>query len=208
MTYVISDIHGCYKQYIELLEKINFHDKDVLYVLGDAIDRGPEPIKVIQDIIKRKNVFFILGNHELLMYRVIKPIISSNKRKKKLSKEAKLEYEEWLSDGGLITENYFWGLAEEEQHEILDFIESSPEAIEVECDGEKYFLTHGDKKNWDVNNSSIYTIIGHTPTFFINGTGRAEVFIKDRIIAIDCGCSYRGKLAAFCLETKEVTYVK
>ena len=154
MTYTISDIHGCYKQYIELLEKINFSDEDVLYVLGDAIDRGPEPIKVFQDIMGRKNVFFIVGNHETLMYRVEKAIINSQKRKKKLTKETKLEYEEWISDGGFFTDNYFWGLAEEEQQEILNFIENSPECIKVECGGVKY------------------------------------------------------RLAAFCLETKEATYVK
>ena len=208
MTYAISDIHGCYKQYIELLEKINFSDEDVLYVLGDAIDRGPEPIKVLQDIVGRKNVFFIVGNHETLMYRVEKAIINSQKRKKKLTKETKLEYEEWISDGGFFTDNYFWGLAEEEQQEILNFIENSPEYIEVECGGVKYRLVHGDKKNWDLGNNNICTIIGHTPTFFINGTGCDEVFIRDGIIAIDCGCSYKGKLAAFCLETKEATYVK
>ena len=46
MRYIISDIHGCYNEYMELLQKINFSDTDELYVLGDAIDRGPEPIRV------------------------------------------------------------------------------------------------------------------------------------------------------------------
>lgn len=41
MRYIISDIHGCYHEYMELLNKIKFSDKDELYILGDAVDRGP-----------------------------------------------------------------------------------------------------------------------------------------------------------------------
>ena len=45
-TFVLSDIHGEYNKFINMLDKIHFSDKDTLYVLGDVLDRGPEPIKV------------------------------------------------------------------------------------------------------------------------------------------------------------------
>ena len=32
MTYAISDIHGCYEEYIKLLEKIGFSEDDTLYI--------------------------------------------------------------------------------------------------------------------------------------------------------------------------------
>lgn len=35
MTYAVSDIHGCYDKYIDLLHKISFGPHDMLYVLGD-----------------------------------------------------------------------------------------------------------------------------------------------------------------------------
>ena len=41
MTYAVSDIHGCYDKYRELLRAIQLHPDDTLYVLGDVIDRGP-----------------------------------------------------------------------------------------------------------------------------------------------------------------------
>ena len=66
MVYVISDIHGCYDEYIELLKKINFCDEDELYILGDVVDRGAEPIKVLQDMMLRANVYPILGNHDYM----------------------------------------------------------------------------------------------------------------------------------------------
>ena len=56
MRYIISDIHGCYDQYQMLLEKIHFSGNDKLYVLGDAVDRGPEPVQVLQDMRRRPNV--------------------------------------------------------------------------------------------------------------------------------------------------------
>ena len=39
-TYVISDIHGEYERFMELLEEIELKDTDTLYVLGDVLDRG------------------------------------------------------------------------------------------------------------------------------------------------------------------------
>ena len=55
MNYVISDIHGCYEQYMKLLDKIHFSERDTLYLLGDLVDRGPEPMEVVkEDVYKRQ----------------------------------------------------------------------------------------------------------------------------------------------------------
>ena len=48
-TFVISDIHGEYEQLKTLLAKMNFGEQDKLYVLGDVVDRGPEPIRALSD---------------------------------------------------------------------------------------------------------------------------------------------------------------
>ena len=46
-AWVISDIHGCYDQLIRLLSKIKYTSNDILYSLGDYVDRGPDSKKVI-----------------------------------------------------------------------------------------------------------------------------------------------------------------
>ena len=46
-TYVISDIHGEYGKFMELLDIIHFSDEDILYVLGDVVDRGKNPVKTV-----------------------------------------------------------------------------------------------------------------------------------------------------------------
>ena len=47
-AYVLSDIHGQYNLFTDVLNKINLKDSDTLYVLGDVLDRGDNPIKVLQ----------------------------------------------------------------------------------------------------------------------------------------------------------------
>ena len=59
MKYVVADIHGCYEEYMELIQKINLSEEDHLYILGDALDRGDEPMKVILDMEQRKNITYI-----------------------------------------------------------------------------------------------------------------------------------------------------
>ena len=74
MHYVMSDLHGCYQEYREALEKINFNEQDTLYVLGDVVDRGPEPIKLLQNMMLRPNVLPIIGNHEYMALTVLKKL--------------------------------------------------------------------------------------------------------------------------------------
>ena len=45
MTYVMSDIHGCYDKYQSMLAAIHFAADDTLYVLGDVLDRGPDAFR-------------------------------------------------------------------------------------------------------------------------------------------------------------------
>lgn len=65
-TYVISDIHGQYDMFIELLDKIQFQNTDTLYILGDILDRGPHPIKTLMKLMEMPNVICIVGNHEYM----------------------------------------------------------------------------------------------------------------------------------------------
>ena len=53
-TYVISDIHGQYDMFMELIDKIDLKQTDTLYVLGDILGRGPHPIKVLKKLIEEE----------------------------------------------------------------------------------------------------------------------------------------------------------
>lgn len=64
-TYAISDIHGCYDEFMALLRKISLQEEDELILLGDYIDRGPksyEMLKWLENV--PANVVTLKGNHD------------------------------------------------------------------------------------------------------------------------------------------------
>ena len=125
MRYIMSDIHGCYEPYQALLDKIHFSDQDELYVLGDAMDRGPEPMKVIQDLMMRPNAIYIVGNHDYMMLNTLRRLtveITEENYADYLTSEDLMNYSCWLLDGGQITANQFRALPREEQRAVLDYL--------------------------------------------------------------------------------------
>lgn len=234
MMYVISDIHGCFDEYMALLKKINFSEEDQLYVVGDSVDRGPEPIKVLQDMMNRPNVIYILGNHDFILYVIMSKLIvevNKNNWKDHLSAEALLVYYTWIQDGGLVTSQQFAKLSKKEKLDILDYLSEASLYETIEHDGKEYILVHAGLANfspeksldeyelWDFLEERMdyskryypdehkFLVTGHTPTVTIKGWGKPEVYRKHGHIAIDCCCVGGGKLAAYCIETGEVTYV-
>lgn len=69
MRYCISDIHGCLRTFLALLEKLNLDkENDTLYILGDLIDRGQDSAQVVQHVLNMREqgytVICLRGNHE------------------------------------------------------------------------------------------------------------------------------------------------
>lgn len=123
MIYAMSDIHGCYQQYKELLEKIHFSEDDILYVLGDVIDRGPEPLKVLQDMASRINVIPLIGNHEYMALTVLKKLmmeITEENCESVLNYEFMQQCQHWLGDGGQVTVEQFKKLPMDEKEFLID----------------------------------------------------------------------------------------
>ena len=52
-TYAVSDLHGQDRTFEKGLKLIGFSDSDMLYVIGDAIDRGPDGIRILEYIKPR-----------------------------------------------------------------------------------------------------------------------------------------------------------
>ena len=63
MIYAMSDIHGQYEQFLTLLEQIGIRKEDTLYILGDVVDRGPEPMKILKYMMAHSNIIPIIGSH-------------------------------------------------------------------------------------------------------------------------------------------------
>ena len=233
MTYVISDIHGEYEKYIAMLEKIGFSDDDVLYVLGDCIDRGPQPERVLQDMAARDNVYPIMGNHEMMALQLLPKLlveITDENYATHVDGQMMSQLLDWQMDGGDATMNAFRRLTPQERADLLDYMAEFP-LYEIADAGERTFvLVHAGLQNhtagmrmrehapeellWGRHDTarqyfsdpSVFVVVGHTPTMSISG--RAEIYRGNNNICIDCGAAFPGgRLACLCLETLEEFYV-
>lgn len=79
MLFVISDIHSCYGPMIAVLKEKNFFESknNILVVIGDALDRGPDARKIIDFLLslhKEGRLIYIKGNHEDLFLECIQEI--------------------------------------------------------------------------------------------------------------------------------------
>lgn len=231
MKYVVADIHGCYEEYMELIQRINLSDEDHLYILGDALDRGLEPMQVLLDLIKRKNVTYIIGNHDYLFLYFIRKMGLDLSCASNLSEDDISDFQAYMEDGGLVTIEAFMKLSSVEKQAVCNFLENANVYDEVLLDDKRYILAHAGISNfkeeksmdeYDVldficertdyrrryfQDSNTYVITGHTPTMYINQDFSSKVYIGNGHVAIDCGCVYGGRLAAYCIENGSVVYV-
>lgn len=233
MTYVISDIHGCYTEFLKLLDKIGFCDEDELYVLGDAMDRGPEPIKVIRYLMDQPNATYILGNHDDMMLQSLKKLAVdvTEENLQALTSDVLISYDHWLQEGGAVTAEQFRQLPHAERADILDYLESAAPYEMLESNGKLYVLIHAGIRNFDpmkeldeydpadflwermdytkqyFPSRRIFLVTGHTPTTMIREDKKPLTYQENGHIAIDCGCVFGGNLAAYCIENGNVTYV-
>ncbi|MEM9657956.1 MAG: metallophosphoesterase family protein [Planctomycetota bacterium] len=73
-TIAIGDIHGCSTALKTLLDRLDLQHGELVVVLGDAIDRGPDSRGVIDQLLtlrERVNLVCILGNHEQMLLDTI-----------------------------------------------------------------------------------------------------------------------------------------
>ncbi|MCI5712903.1 MAG: metallophosphoesterase [Lachnospiraceae bacterium] len=234
MTYTISDIHGEYDQFMTILEKIHFSDSDTLYVLGDVVDRGEHPIKVLQYMMGKSNIVPICGNHEVMALTNLRLLMNELTEDflDNLSLEKFWQLADWIQNGSESTIKEFAGLSMEEKQDILEYLGEFLAYEEISVGDRKYLLVHAgiadfspERPLWDYEiddfvwqrtdykvpyYNDVSTITGHTPTQTIVENQRpGYIFRANNHIAIDCGAFYKeGRLAAICLDTNEEFYSK
>ena len=71
-VYVVGDIQGCYQEFRQLMEVIQFDaGKDQLWLVGDLVNRGPESLEVLRLVRSLGDrAITVLGNHDLHLLAV------------------------------------------------------------------------------------------------------------------------------------------
>lgn len=233
MIYVVSDLHGCYEKYIKLLEIINLTAEDKLYILGDIIDRGDSGIKILLDIMKRKNVIPMLGNHEHVAYMVLSRLnveVTEDNFDTQIDFNTMRLYNSWVSEnGGYNTLMEFEQLHHIKRKKVLEYISDFTVYEELNVNGQDYILVHAGLGNFSKDKSlDEYTldellwermdynkqyyddkilVSGHTPTCYIDNEYMGKIYKGNNHIAIDCAAVFGGRLGCICLDTGEEFYV-
>lgn len=218
-VYVCSDLHGQINKFNKMLKIVEFSENDILYILGDIVDRGPAPIPLLMQIIDMNNVKCLLGNHEWMMFNAI-----VKNHDKSL----------WFRNGGSITSQQFNKLSVLDKDIIIDYIMSMqiviPDFLICSQNKERHFyLSHASYiddnipennniktliKNidyietavwnrlypinniWELKHYDLFKgktlIVGHTPTGNIVSPSSYQKILhsnKNHYIDIDCGCA-------------------
>jgi len=66
---VVGDIHGCYDELMELLEKVGIGDDDRIISVGDLITKGPKNKEVLELFMTDARFSTVIGNHDLALRR-------------------------------------------------------------------------------------------------------------------------------------------
>ena len=129
MIYVMSDIHGQKRRFDSVMKQINLQPDDTLYILGDVIDRNPDGIKILRQIMAMPNAKMLLGNHELMMMNALYYPPPEDEEWPDLYYGPKLSL--WYRNGGEITHNYLKHIKKTVRQEIFEYLEKLPLNIEL-----------------------------------------------------------------------------
>jgi serine/threonine protein phosphatase 1 len=65
-TFVIGDIHGAYRALLQCLDRSHFdYSSDTLICLGDVCDGWPDTKLCIDELLKIRNLTYVIGNHDI-----------------------------------------------------------------------------------------------------------------------------------------------
>ena len=216
MIYVMSDIHGNMRRFRSIMNQIDLKPEDRLYILGDVIDRHPDGIDILEEIIPMPNVKMLLGNHEHMMLCAIYP---NDDLPWQRDPGRKHNLSVWYSNGGRITHFAFQKLNEERQNQIFQYLKSLPINLDISVNGAKYKLVHSvpveyfnEDKKWKYLDEVQYSvwdrrfhfdelpgtytmIFGHTPTCFLHTQETLSIWRSENNLAIgiDCGSGFEDK---------------
>ncbi|MBR6411139.1 MAG: hypothetical protein IKS35_07135 [Clostridia bacterium] len=228
MTYVISDPKGCLTVYRNLLKQIRFRDTDTMYVLGNLVGDGPDPIGLVTEMSMQSNVMPILGDDDYRAYTILSKMRTLLQEKQSPDKAFLREMAAWVSDGGQKTLDQFRELSDEMQEGILDYLEDMLLYAEINVKGADYLLIHKGVSDYtpdldlDVcgpddflsesfdpkveHDPNRVVIVGHIPVSEIPDAEANKIFYGPNLIALNCEVTQGGSLGCLCLDNGQEFY--
>lgn len=206
MTYAISDIHGDWDAFSRMFglgtaENIaGFGPDDRCVVIGDAVDRGLDGVRILQHVRSDGRFQMILGNHEYMCLQAM------------MGGKRKSFRDIWGANAGQPTYEGLMRLGRLDRRDLLRWLSRCPDHLDIDAGGQPYRLVHagwyGDDKDarlWrqpcpykPMPADGRHVILGHTPVCRLHPGGPSgylsrcgdhmRIFRCDAFTAIDCGC--------------------
>jgi serine/threonine protein phosphatase 1 len=205
-TFVIGDIHGAHKALVQCLQRSSFnYETDHLICLGDVCDGWPETQLAIDELLRLKNLTYILGNHDFWTLEWMRDGFADDV---------------WLEQGGQATINSY---SEKVPAAHRQFLEN---ALPYFKRNNNLFVHAGIDPLTPVEHQSIQTFLWdrkfaqtahllHSKSAHGNLTGFDNVYIGHTPIAappkrmcevwfMDTGAGWSGKLSMMNIATNEI----
>ena len=201
---VVGDIHGCYDELMELLEKIGIGDDDRVFSVGDLITKGPKSKEVMELFMTDARFSSVIGNHDLALRRKwngeeieLKPAQKETHKELKGEKDSyvtffnrmpfMIDLETHLVVHAGVRPNVELYSQTTSDMTLIRTLGANPESDEGTP---WYHVYHGDKT----------ILFGHWPA--------PEPRRGRKAIGLDTGCVYGYNLTAYIIEEDEFVTVK
>lgn len=226
---IIGDIHGCFEELKELLEKLGYsihktennfeifppENRKVIFV-GDLTDRGPnspDVLRLVMKMVKSKQAYCVCGNHDAKLLRRL------SGQNAKLTHGLDLTMEQLDKESAEFREEARAFLDTLISHYVFDAgnLVVAHAGLKEDMQGKmsgkiQSFCLYGDttgesdeyglpiRLNWAADyKGKAMVIYGHTPV--------PEAEWQNNTMDIDTGCVFGGKLTALRYPEKEIVQV-
>lgn len=175
--YVVGDVHGCAREFLELIKTIDLKPSELLICVGDLIRKGPDSPGAINIVRNRSNVMSVLGNGEFDYLR-------GDKEAPKLEDCHQEFIETWPLIIGwpsnLVVHGGFDPNKSIEEHTSSDIVNMRAPKRDNSYETPFWF---------DEYDKDLRVFFGHTAT--------NQPIHQTNAVALDTGCVYGGELTAF-----------
>ena len=205
----VGDIHGCYKEFEDLLDKLDLRKDDRLVLLGDLINRGPDSGRVVE-LAREHATASLLGNHELRQLNYRRTDDPTHLKKYDYDTMSQLRGKDWdyLEAMKLTYEDEELGVVLVHAGFLPDRPwQKQPARIVTRIqvvgkDGEP-------RKRSEAPGAPHWSELWSGPPFVIYGhTPREDVSRTKWTLGIDTACCLGGSLTAYVLPERRIVQVK
>ena len=205
----IGDVHGCHREFEDLLNKLDLKKNDRVVLLGDLVNRGPDSAKVIA-LARERAHSSLLGNHELRLLNYRKTGDPTHLKKNDYDTLKQLNSRDWSYMNGMPLTYH-----DRERDIVLvhgGFLPAQPwyrQPARVVTRIQVIDKEGNPRKRSDAPNAPHWSELWSGPPFVVYGhTSRPDISRLKWSLGIDTSCAMGGSLTACILPEKQIVQVK